>query len=116
MPRPHDLELAQRQQQLLLRSAALRATLGQQARVLQTPLALADQARAGVQWLRSQPLWPVASLLLIALTRPRRAMRWVSRLWLGRDLYRQVFRWLSRKDKAGSGASKTAASDPAAQP
>jgi hypothetical protein len=116
MQGPRDLELAQRQQQLLLRSAALRATLGQQARVLQTPLAVADQARAGVQWLRSHPLWPVASLLLITLTRPQRALRWVPRLWLGRDLYRQVRHWLSRKDKATSDASQPAATGPSDQP
>jgi len=116
MQRPRDLELAQRQQQLLLRSAALRATLGEQAQVLQTPLALADQVRAGVQWLRAQSFWPLASLLLMTVIGRQRTLRWVSNLSLGRDIYRQVHRWLSRKEKAGSRASQTVATGPSGQP
>ena len=94
MLRSRHLELAQRQQQLLLRSAELRASLGQQARVLQTPLALADQVRAGLQWLRTHPIWPIGALLLIALKRPRRALLWASRVGIGMDVYKKVHNWL----------------------
>jgi hypothetical protein len=116
MPRPRDLELAQRQQELLLRSAALRATLGQQARVLQTPLAVADQVRSGVNWVRGHSLWPLVSLLLLTVARPRRTLRWASHLWLGQDLYRHVRGWLSKKEKADSGAGQPAATGPSDQP
>jgi hypothetical protein len=83
--------------------------------VLQTPLALADQARAGVQWLREHPLWPLASLLLITLTRPRRSMRWMSRLWMARDLYRQVRRLVFNR-KAAAHADPMATSGQTDQP
>lgn len=117
MRHPRDEELARRQQDLLVRSAALRAILAQQARVLQPPLGLADQVRAGVQWLRGHALWPLASMLLIALTRPRRSMRWASRLWLARDLYRQVRRWtLNSKARAAAHAQQTAEPGQADQP
>lgn len=96
MGRQRDLELARRHQQLLVRSAELRITLGHQAQVLQAPLALADQARAGLQWLRAHPQWPLGALLLIAVMRPRRALRWVSRLWAGWGIYNNVRRWMLR--------------------
>jgi len=111
MRHPRDEELARRQQELLVRSGSLRVILGQQARVLQTPLGLADQVYTGVQWLREHPLWPLASILLIALTRPRSSMRWASRLWMVRDLYRQVRRWVfNRKEQAAAQTHQTAAS------
>jgi len=117
MRHPRDEELARRQQELLVRSAALRVILGQQARILQAPLGLADQVRAGVQWLREHPLWPLASILLIALTRPRSSMRWASRLWMARDLYRQVRHWMFiRKAQATAHAQQTAASGQTDQP
>jgi hypothetical protein len=108
MGRARNLELARRQQQLLVRSAELRVTLGQQARVLESPLALADQARAGLQWLRNHPLWSLLSLALIAVTRPRRALRWTSRLWWGWNLYRKARRWMSRATEPAPGASQSA--------
>jgi hypothetical protein len=110
MRHPRDEELARRQQELLVRSATLRVILGQQARVLQTPLGLADQVRGGVQWLRKHPLWPLASVLLIALTRPRSSMRWASRLWMVRDLYRQVRRLVFSRKAQAANAHQTAAS------
>jgi hypothetical protein len=116
MRHPRDEELARRQQELLVRSATLRVTLGQHARVLQTPLGVADQVRGGVQWLREHPLWPLASLLLITLTRPRRSMRWMSRLWMVRDLYRQLRRWVYKRKAQAPQPHPTAASGQADQP
>lgn len=89
-------QLAQRQQQLLIRSAELRVALAHQAQALQAPLALADQARAAGQWLRHHPLWPLAALALLALRRPRRVLGWVSGLSWGWRLYRRGVGWLSR--------------------
>jgi YqjK-like protein len=91
--RPSQM-LAQRQQQLLLRSAELRVTLTHQARALQTPLAMADQVQAGVQWLRQHPIWPLVTLALLALKRPRRILRWGNRLMWGWGLYQRARSWL----------------------
>ena len=96
MVRQTRQELDRRQQKLLIRSAELRITLAHQARALQAPLALADQLRAGLQWLRRHPLWPAAALLLMVWRRPGRKLIWVSRLAWGWRLYRRVRRWAQR--------------------
>lgn len=94
MDRSQRDELALRQQQLLLRSAELRVTLAHQAQALQASLALADQAWAGAQWLRQHPLFPLGALALLALTRPRRMLRWASRVLWGWKLYQRGRAWL----------------------
>lgn len=91
--RQHQL-LLQRQQQLLLRSAALRQTLAQQAGALQSPLALADQLRAGGHWLRRHPVWSLAGLGLLVFRRPRIILRWLPRLLGGWQLYLRLRDWL----------------------
>lgn len=88
--------LAARKQALLIRSAELRVLMTQHARELQPPLALADQAMAATQWLRSHPQWVAGALLLLAVWRPRRALGWASRLWWGWGLYRKARSWLQR--------------------
>lgn len=65
---------AARQQRLLVRSAELRLSLAAQAQVLRKPLAMADKARAGVQWLYRNPIWPLGAGLLLAISGPQRAM------------------------------------------
>lgn len=92
-----DDELAAHQQRLLIRSAELRVTLVHQAQGLQGPLALADQAVSGAQWLRNHPQWPLGALLALAVLRPRRALAWATRLWWGWGLYRKASRWLQRR-------------------
>ncbi len=93
-------DVAQRQQQLLVRSSRLRQRLADDAQVLQRPLALADQVRHGWQWLRAHPEVPAAGALLLALIRPRRAWRLASRAWAGWQLWRRVQRlqqgWLAQ--------------------
>lgn len=88
--------LARRQQQLLIRSAELRVMLAQQAQVLQTPLAVADQVRTGVRWLRQNPQWPLGAAVVLALKRPRRALGWASRLWWSWRVYLRARDWLGR--------------------
>lgn len=94
---PRDTELAERKQQLLIRSAELRVSLAHQAQVLQGPLAMADTVRSGTQWLRRRPQWPLAALVLLALRRPRRALRWATRLWWGWHSYQRFQQWLSKQ-------------------
>lgn len=92
--------LARRQQQLLIRSAELRVTLAHQAQGLRSPLALADQLRAGVHWLRQHPVVPLAALAVLALRRPSRMLRWAPRLLGGWQLFLRVRTWF------GSSAAK----------
>ena len=84
-----------RLEQLLIRSTALRLQLAQQAQVLAAPLAIADSLRNSLHWLRQHPEWPLGSLALLALLRPRRAWRWASRVWWGWRLWRRGSRWLA---------------------
>lgn len=95
MQRPRAQQLTDRKQQLLIRSAELRIAFGHEARALQAPLAVADQAVAGVQWLRAHPVWPLGSVALLAALRPRRVLGWGARLWWGWRLVRRARGWLS---------------------
>lgn len=74
---------------LRLRSAELRSQLADEAQVLRTPLQLADQLRSGWQWLRAHPEWPLGALAALVLLRPRRALRWSSRLWWAWGLWQR---------------------------
>ena len=90
----HDL--AVRQQRLLVRSAQLRLVLADQAQVLRRPLALADQAKNAIQWLYHDPQWPLGALVLVILTRPRRALVWAARLWWSWKIVKQAKNWLTQ--------------------
>lgn len=91
---PAAPSLARRQQALLLRSAALRDDLGRQLAPLATPLALADQARAGWHWLRARPLVPLTTLAVVVVMRPRRAWRLGWRVWAAWRGWQRLHRFL----------------------
>jgi len=97
MHRLHRDELVRRQRQLLLRSAELRVTLAYQAQALKSPLAFADQLRAGVRWLGQHPVWPMIALALLALWRPHPLLRWVPRLVGVSQLFLRVRHWLGKR-------------------
>lgn len=99
-----DQLLAERKQRLLIRSAELRVGLAHDARALAGPLAAADQAVAGAQWLRAHPLVPLGTLLALAVLRPRRVLAWGTRLWWGIRLARQFRGWLASARSAGGPA------------
>ena len=82
-------ELQLRREQLGTRSTELRLMIAEHSRVLVTPLALADQVRAGVRWLRTHPEWPLGALALVVILRPRRAVRWAGSLWWGWRLWQR---------------------------
>jgi hypothetical protein len=93
-------ELELERGRLLARSAQLRAELGAQSTVLRTPLAVVDQVRAGVHWLRRHPEWPLGALAVLVLLRPRRVVRWSARLFWGWRLWRRAqpaVQWLSAR-------------------
>lgn len=89
-------DLLARQQRLLVRSAQLRLVLADQAQILQRPLALADQAQGGLQWLYRNPQWPLGALVLVVLVRPRRALVWGGRLWWGWKMFKRTQQWLGQ--------------------
>ena len=93
----NQVELIQRQQALLLRSAELRHSLKEQAQVLRRPLALADAAQDGVQWLTRNPIWPLSAVTLLLVLRPKRALVWGRRVWWAWKGYQRVQDWLTRK-------------------
>lgn len=90
-----DHELALKRQRLVLRSAQLRLALATQSEVLRAPLAVADTARVGVQWLCRNPYAVIAPAALLAALRPARALRWARRLWWGWRTFRRGGRWLA---------------------
>jgi len=89
-------ELIERQQALRLRSAQLRLKLNEQAQVFKRPLALADSAQTGLQWLYRNPLWPLGAATLLLVLRPKQALVWGRRAWHVWKGYRRVQDWLAR--------------------
>ena len=71
-------------------------SLNQQAQVLRRPLALADAAQTGLQWIYRNPAWPIGALTLVLLLRPKRALVWGGRAWWVWKRYRRVQDWLAR--------------------
>ncbi len=86
------LVLAHRQRALLMRSVALRAQFAADLQVLAPPLRLVDHVQAGWRWLRANPAAPAALLVVLAVLRPRRALRWGLRLWWGWQALRRLQR------------------------
>lgn len=89
-------EIESRRSRLLARSDGLRARLGQQAQVLERPLALADRARGAFGWLTAHPEWLIVLVAAPVILRPRRAFAWAVKLWGGWRLWRKVQRLLDR--------------------
>ena len=95
MNRRRAAALQQRQRQLLVRSSDLRGRLAADARVLRRPLALADRVREGWRWLRAHPELPITAAVVVAVLRPRRALRWSWRAWAAWRRWRRLQRWLA---------------------
>jgi hypothetical protein len=87
-------ELQLERERLLLRSTELRMTIAIDSRALEAPLALADQVRSGLRWLRAHPEWPLGAAIVLLILRPRRALRWTLKLWSGWRLWRRGQRLL----------------------
>ena len=75
------VDLVERQQRLLARSALLRESLARQSSVIQRPLALADRVSEGLQWLYNRPYWPVAAITVLVVIKPSRILTWGGRMW-----------------------------------
>jgi|APFre7841882630_1041343.scaffolds.fasta_scaffold101399_2 hypothetical protein len=88
-------DLALRRQRLLLRSAALRATLAEQSVAIETPLAAADRVYAGARWLYRQRGWLIGGVVIVLVVRPRRAWRLLRFGWWAWRSARRAQTWLS---------------------
>lgn len=88
-------ELILRQQRLVARSAELRLTLTNQGQVFKKPLAMADQAQAGLQWLYRNPQWPLGAMLVLVVLRPRRVILWGGRLWWAWKTFNRAQKWMA---------------------
>lgn len=90
-----ESELALRQERLLMRSAALRTSLAEQAVVLEAPFAVADRVHAAARWAWHERLALIGTgSVVLVLLRPRRVFR-IARL--GFRTWRRVLRvqaWL----------------------
>ena len=78
----------------MARSHALRERLAHESQPLQHPLALGDQVRDGVRWLKAHPLWIAGAVALPLILRPRRAAGWGVKLWWGWRAWRRLAAWL----------------------
>ena len=92
---PRAEVLALKRERLLVRSAVLRGQLAADGQVLVAPLAAADGVRAAARWLRANPEWPLAAVVLLAVLRPGRALRLASRVWWGWRLIQRGRRLLA---------------------
>ncbi|MCK9380724.1 MAG: YqjK-like family protein [Sulfuritalea sp.] len=91
------LELALKKQRLLIASESLRAEFGGYAAGLAPAFTTADYAVEGARWLRRNPLIAVAAGVALAVARPKRALRWVRRGFLGWQAWRQLRNFLERR-------------------
>jgi len=79
-----------RQRRLLIRSSELRIVLTDQTQVLIKPLAIIDQVRSGLQWLRRNPKWPLGAILLLTIVKPRKSLVWGGRLLWAWNTYKRI--------------------------
>lgn len=103
-----EAELASRQQRLLARSAALRASIAAQAVVLEAPLAVADRVRSAARWAWRERLVLIGgTAVVVVLLRPRRVWKLVRVGWWAWRRTRRVQAWLhAAGGAAGAPASR----------
>lgn len=109
-----ETELALRQQRLLLRSAALRASIAEQAVVLEAPLAIADRVHDAARWAWRERFALIGgAAVVVVVLRPRRALRVARLAWWAWRKTRRVNAWL-RTAGLAAGTPATNGARPAA--
>lgn len=90
-----ETELALRQQRLLMRSAALRASIADQAVVLETPFAIADRVHAGARWAWRERIALIGgAAVVLVLLRPRRVWKLARFGWRAWRRAQRVQAWM----------------------
>lgn len=90
------LDLALRKQRLQFKSDALREQWRQHAQGLAPAFGVADQVRAGADWLGRHPEVLLGAGVAIAVARPRALWRWMRRGAIAWQFWRNGQRWLAR--------------------
>ena len=91
------LELATRRGELTARIAMQRATIAAHAYPLAGVLGVADQAAAGVDWIKRRPAVIAAAVAVLLVLRPGRLLRWGRNalfIWRGFRMLRSKVREL----------------------
>ncbi|WP_374264610.1 YqjK-like family protein [Zoogloea sp.] len=87
---PELVQLALHKQRLQLRSADQRAALVHHAQVFTPAFRGVDRVIDGVRWARDHAPLLTGVSLFVLVARPRAALRWARRGWLGFQLVRRV--------------------------
>jgi hypothetical protein len=91
-----QLELALKKQRLQFKSDLLREQWQGHARALAPVLGIADQARAGVAWLRLHPEVLAGVGVAVVVAKPRACWRWLKRAFAAWQLLRKGQRLLGQ--------------------
>lgn len=91
------LELALKKQRLQIAGDDLRADFGRYASGLRPIFNGADTAVEGVRWLRRNPEVIVATVVALAVIRPKRAWRWARRAFVGWQAWRKLRELVERR-------------------
>lgn len=75
------VEISRRRAELVARSAAQRAELGDVCHAWRVPMAIVDQGVTVWRFLRVHPSLLVGLGVAFAVARPRRAVKWLGRGW-----------------------------------
>lgn len=76
------VRLADRRARLVEQAEMQRRTLSQDIEPWRTPLAFVDQGLDGLRYVRRHPEWIAGGLILLAMLRPRRFVKWLGRGWV----------------------------------
>lgn len=87
---PDELDLALRKERLLERISHQRSEWPVHSAGLRRLCAGMDGVQAGVDRLKAHPEWSIGALLVFAVLKPRRFLRWSQRAWLGWRAYRNL--------------------------
>lgn len=85
-------EIRARRAHLRARAAVERERISAQLHAWEAPLALADRGYAAARYLRRNPQWIVATVVLLLVLRPKRALSWARN---GLIAWR-AWRWISQ--------------------
>ncbi len=85
-------EFRDKRVRLLARAAVERERFVMQLQAWEAPLALADRGFAAARYVRQNPQWIVAAVVLFVVLRPRRALSWMRN---GLIAWR-AWRWISQ--------------------
>lgn len=97
------VELSRRRAELVARSAAQRAELGELCHAWRRPMAIVDQGVSVWRFLRGHLALPVGLGVAFAAARPRSALKWFGRGWAAVALFPQHGSRTREAELIGSG-------------